>query len=309
MTIIKPDLIKRLRDATDAGFAKCQEALKATNGDFDAAVDYLRKIGEASASKKAGRIAADGLIVIHSLGTSATVAEINSETDFVARNEKFQAFVQAVGETAAKATLTGDGTALGALKNGGSTLEEQRVALVAGIGENITLRRAKTLKVSSGLVATYVHSAINPTMGKIGVLVALESSAGKDVLEPLGKQIAMHVAATNPLALTPDEVDSSAVERERNVLAEQARAQGKPEDVIKKMVDGRMSKFYQENALLEQIFVVDNETPIKTVVSNAATKAGTAIKLTGFVRFALGEGIEKVTKDFAAEVAAAAKIA
>jgi elongation factor Ts len=281
----------------------CKKALTETSGDLEAAVDWLRKKGLAAAAKKAGRVAAEGLVAVVAGGSAGAVVEINAETDFVARNDKFQAFVKSIGELA-----LAKGDDLAALKAarvaGGQTLDEELTELIATIGENINFRRAKVLKVAQGVVGSYVHNTVVPGLGKIGVLVALESAGDKARLTELGKQLAMHVAAANPLFLTVDAVDPAALERERSVLSEQAAASGKPEAVIAKMVDGRIRKYYEDVVLMEQVFVVDGETRIAKVVDNAAKTVGASVKITGFVRFALGEGIEKEQKDFAAEVAA-----
>jgi elongation factor Ts len=303
MADISASLVKELREKTGAGMMDCKKALTETSGDLEAAVDWLRKKGLAAAAKKAGRVAAEGLVAVVAGGSAGAVVEINAETDFVARNDKFQAFVKSIGELA-----LAKGDDLAALKAarvaGGQTLDEELTELIATIGENINFRRAKVLKVAQGVVGSYVHNTVVPGLGKIGVLVALESAGDKARLTELGKQLAMHVAAANPLFLTVDAVDPAALERERSVLSEQAAASGKPEAVIAKMVDGRIRKYYEDVVLMEQVFVVDGETRIAKVVDNAAKTVGASVKITGFVRFALGEGIEKEQKDFAAEVAA-----
>lgn len=302
MAEISAALVKDLREKTGAGMMDCKKALNETAGDLEAAVDWLRTKGLAAAAKKAGRIAAEGLIGVATNGLSGAVVEINAETDFVARNDQFQGFV---GNVAALALTQGDDVAaLKAADFHGKTLEESLTALIATIGENMNFRRALRLQVKDGVVAGYVHSAIAPGLGKIGVLVALESTGDKAKLAEVGKQIAMHVAAANPLFLTVDSVDNASLERERAVLTEQAAASGKPAEVVEKMVVGRIRKYYEEVVLLEQLFVIDGETKITKVVENAAKAIGAPVALTGFVRFALGEGIEKENKDFAAEVAA-----
>jgi elongation factor Ts len=281
----------------------CKKALGETQGDVEQAVDWLRKKGLAAAAKKAGRIAAEGLVGVATDGISGAVVEVNAETDFVARNDQFQGLVSGV---AALALKQGDDVA--ALKNAsfadGKTLDETLTALIATIGENMNFRRARRLAVSEGVVAGYVHGAVVPGLGKIGVLVALQSAAEPARLAELGKQIAMHVAAANPQFLSIDSVDGAALERERAVLTEQAAASGKPPEVIEKMVIGRIRKYYEEVVLLEQLFVIDGETKISKVIDNAARTLGAPIALAAFARFALGEGIEKENKDFAAEVAA-----
>ncbi|PKU25937.1 translation elongation factor Ts [Telmatospirillum siberiense] len=303
MAEISASLVKELREKTGAGMMDCKKALTETAADIEAAVDWLRKKGLAAAAKKAGRIAAEGLVAVVSEGSKGALVEVNAETDFVARNEQFRGFVKSVADLALS---TGDD--VDALKAGklpdGKTIEEELTALIATVGENMNFRRAKTLSVSHGVVASYMHSATVPGLGKIGVLVALESSGDAAKLTEVGKQIAMHVAAANPQFLSVDAVDSASLERERAVLSEQAAASGKPPAVIEKMVDGRIRKYYEEVVLLEQVFVIDGETKISKVVENAAKSLGVPVKLAGFARFALGEGIEKEQKDFAAEVAA-----
>ncbi len=307
MAEITAALVKELREKTGAGMMDCKRALTETKGVFDDAVDWLRKKGLAAAAKKAGRVAAEGLVGVAGSGTSGAVVEVNAETDFVARNDQFQGFVRAV----AAATLA-KGDDVEALKaapvpGGTRSIGDELTQLIATIGENMALRRARKLSVKNGLVAAYVHNQAATGLGKIGVLVALESGAPQDRLAALGKQLAMHVAAANPQALTPADVDPSALERERNVLSEQARASGKPENIIAKMVEGRLRKYYEEVVLLEQTSVIDGETKIAKVVEAAGKEMGAPVQITGFVRFALGEGIEKAQSDFAAEVAATAR--
>ncbi|MTJ84099.1 MAG: elongation factor Ts [Telmatospirillum sp.] len=303
MAEITASLVKELREKTGAGMMDCKKALAETGADIEAAVDWLRKKGLAAAAKKAGRVAAEGLVAVAAKGTAGALVEINAETDFVARNDQFQGFVKTVAELA-----LANGDNLDTLKAvkvpSGKTLEEELTTLISTIGENMNFRRAKTLSVNQGVVASYMHSATAPGLGKIGVLVALESAGDAAKLTELGKQIAMHVAAANPQFLSVDSVDGAALERERAVLTEQAAASGKPAAVIEKMVEGRIRKYYEEVVLLEQVFVIDGETKISKVVENAAKTIGAPVTLTGFVRFALGEGIEKEQKDFAAEVAA-----
>jgi elongation factor Ts len=297
--------VKELRERTGAGMMDCKKALNETNGDVEAAVDLLRTKGLAAAQKKSSRTAAEGLVGVSVSGTKGVAVEVNSETDFVAKNEQFQDFVSNV-TTVALGLNEDDVEALAASDYpAGGTVQDVLTNNIATIGENQAIRRMKTVAVSSGLVVPYIHNAVTPTMGKIGVLVALESTAGADVLEPLGKQIAMHIAAAFPLALNADGLDPEMLARERAIATEKAAESGKPENIVEKMVDGAMAKFAKENALLSQTFVMDNKTPIAQVVEQAGKDAGVEIKLTEYVRFQLGEGIEKKEDDFAAEVAAA----
>ncbi|WP_347303530.1 translation elongation factor Ts [Croceibacterium sp. TMG7-5b_MA50] len=299
--------VKNLRERTGAGMMDCKKALSETNGDVEAAVDALRARGLAAAQKKSSRTAAEGLVGVAVEGLKGVAVEVNSETDFVAKNEQFQDFVRKVTGVA----LTQDGDEIDALKDagypGGGTVGEKLTDNVATIGENQQLRRMKSVRVNSGLVVPYMHNAQAPNLGKIGVLVALESEAGADVLEPLGKQIAMHIAAAFPQALDADSLDADVIERERAIAREKAAESGKPEAVQEKMVDGAVKKFAKENALLSQLFVMDNKTPIADVVAQAGKEAGKPITLVDYVRYQLGEGIEKEQTDFAAEVAAAVK--
>ncbi|MBI5164126.1 MAG: elongation factor Ts [Magnetospirillum sp.] len=304
MAEITASLVKELREKTGAGMMDCKKALGETAGDVEAAIDWLRKKGLAAAAKKAGRVAAEGLVGVAAAGTTAVVVEINAETDFVARNEQFQGFVAGVAQVALAKGEDAEAIKAAAFPGADKTVAEQLTALIATIGENMNFRRAKMLSVSAGVVASYMHSSIAPGLGKIGVLVALESTGDVAKLAEVGKQIAMHVAAANPLFLDPSAVDTAALDRERAVLTEQAAASGKPAAVIEKMVEGRIRKYYEEVCLTEQLFVIDQETKIAKVVENAAKTVGAPVKLTGFARFALGEGIEKEDKDFAAEVAA-----
>ena len=303
MAQVTAGAVKELRERSGAGMMDCKKALAETDGDLEAAVDLLRTKGLAAAQKKSSRTAAEGLVGVAVEGTAGAVVEVNSETDFVAKNDRFQAFVAAVAGAALK--TGGDLEALGAAAypNGG-TVAERLVDNVATIGENQQLRRAERLSVSNGVVVPYVHNAVGTGLGKIGVLVALESQAEAAVLEPLGKQIAMHIAAAFPLARTADDLDPELIERERGIAAEKARDSGKPEAVQAKMVEGAVAKFAKENALMSQLFVMDNKTPIADVVAAAAKEAGTDIRLADYVRFQLGEGIERQESDFAAEVAA-----
>jgi elongation factor Ts len=300
--------VKELRDRSGAGMMDCKKALAQTDGDVEAAVDWLRTQGLAAAQKKSSRTAAEGLVGVAVDGTKGTALEVNSETDFVAKNEQFQDFVRNATELALKHGANDVETIKDADYPGGGTLTEKLTGNIATIGENQTLRRAKTIEVSKGKVVSYVHNAAAPNLGKIGVLVALESEAGDDVLEPLGKQMAMHIAAAFPLALNADGLDQDTMEREAGIAREKAAESGKPADIVEKMVQGSMKKFAKENALLSQVFVIDNKTPIEDVVAQAGKDAGTKITLTDYVRFQLGEGIEKEESDFAAEVAAAAGV-
>lgn len=297
-------MVKELREKTGAGMMDCKGALTETNGDMEAAIDWLRTKGLAKAAKKAGRVAAEGLVGVAGEGNKAAVVEVNSETDFVARNEAFQGLVRDIATTALG--TDGDRDALAAAGYPGSdkTVEAKITELVGTIGENMTLRRSAVVSVSAGVVASYVHSAVGDGIGKIGVLVGLESTGDTDKLAALGKQIAMHVAATSPLALSADEIDPAVVERERSVYMEQARESGKPENIIEKMVEGRIRKFYEESTLLKQAFVINPDLTVEKAIEAAAGDVGAPIKLTQFVRFGLGEGIEKEETDFAAEVAA-----
>jgi elongation factor Ts len=307
MAEVTAALVKELRDKTGAGMMDCKRALGDSNGDIEAAVDWLRKKGLSAAAKKAGRVAAEGLIGVATHGAAGALVEVNSETDFVARNEAFQKFVRAVAELA----VTGGGAleklVAASYPDTGRTVEEELTHLIATIGENLVLRRSTRLAVREGGVFSYMHNSLGPGLGKIGVIVALESTAPASVLADLGRQLAMHVAAASPLYLDIASVSPEALERERNVLREQAGATGKSGDIVERMVEGRLRKFYEEVVLLEQIFVVDQETRIAKVVENAAKAAGVAIAVAGFARFALGEGVERNRTDFAAEVAAAAQ--
>ncbi|MBN9497657.1 MAG: elongation factor Ts [Alphaproteobacteria bacterium] len=306
MAEITAALVKELREKSGAGMMDCKRALTENGGDIEGAVDWLRKKGLAAAAKKAGRIAAEGLIGVASNGKTGAVLEVNSETDFVARNDAFQAFVREAATAALSAGGDVEKLKTAALPSGG-TAADALTALVAKIGENMSLRRTASLSVSDGVVATYVHSSVSAGLGKIGVLVALESTGDKEKLTALGKQIAMHIAAANPQSLDITSVDPAVLAREKAVLAEQAAASGKAPAVVEKMVEGRVRKYYEETVLLEQVYVVDGETRVKDVVAKAGKDLGTAVALKGFVRYGLGEGIEKKSEDFAAEVAAQLK--
>jgi elongation factor Ts len=300
-------LVKELREKTGAGMMDCKRALGETGGDIEGAVDWLRMKGLAAAASKAGRVAAEGLIGVATSGAIGAVVEVNSETDFVARNNEFQSFVRAVSGLA----LDGDGE-IASLKEApypgtGRTIEAELTYLISTIGENLVLRRLRRLSAGQGGVFSYVHNTLGPGVGKIGVIVALTSTIVSDELAVLGKQLAMHIAATSPLYLDIASVPRSALDRERDVLRAQALATGRSEEIIEKMVDGRLRKFYEEVVLLEQIFVVDQKTKISRVVEEAGETAGAPIRVSGFARFALGEGIDRHRPDFAAEVAAQLK--
>jgi elongation factor Ts len=298
--------VKDLREKTGAGMMDCKAALIETGGDMEGAIDWLRAKGLAKAAKKAGRVAAEGLVAVAVAGTRAAVVEVNSETDFVARNEAFQSLVRSVAGAAVENGGDRDRTAAATFPGKSHSVEDEVRERVATIGENMTFRRSAGLSVSDGVVAPYVHSSIADGLGKIGVLVALQSTGNKDELLKLGRQIAMHVAATNPIALSADQVDPAVVERERAIFAEQARESGKPANVIEKMVEGRIRKFYEESTLLKQAFVINPDQTVEEAVKAAEASVGAPITVTAFVRFALGEGIEREETDFAAEVAAAA---
>ena len=303
MAEITAALVKELREKTGAGMMDCKKALGETQGDLEGAFDWLRKKGLAAAAKKAGRVAAEGLIGLAVEGTRGALVEVNAETDFVARNEQFQGFVRQVARQALDA---GDIDALAAAPYGseGKSVAEAMTQLIATIGENMTLRRMAKLKVGSGVVVGYVHNSQAPGLGKIGVLIGLESTGDAGKLAAFGKQLAMHVAAANPQSLDISSVDPAALERERNVLAEQARTSGKAEEIIAKMVEGRLRKYYEEVVLLEQVYVIDGESRVKAAVAAAAKEVGAPIAVTGLNRMVLGEGIQREQKDFAAEVAA-----
>lgn len=304
MAEITAALIKTLREKSGAGMMDCKKALTETGGDMDAAVDWLRTKGLAAAAKKSSRVAAEGLVAIATEGNKGAVVELNAETDFVARNDQFQALASSIANAALKAG-TDDVDTLKQQDCGGKTVEEAVTSAIATIGENMNLRRAAYLSVNNGVVAQYIHNATAEGLGKIGVLVALESAGDAGKLNDLGRQVAMHVAAARPEALNVADVDPEALERERTVLKEQAVASGKPAEIAEKMVEGRIRKYYEEVVLLEQLFVIDGKTKVKEVVAEAAKEIGSPIEVTAFVRFQLGEGVEKEESDFAAEVAAA----
>lgn len=307
MAEITASLVKELREKTGAGMMDCKKALGETAGDVEKAVDWLRTKGLSAASKKAGRVAAEGLVGVAASGTRGAVIEVNAETDFVGRNDQFQKFVS----TATKLALANGGdlakVAAAPFPDTGRDVQGELTNLIATIGENMSLRRAAALSVSDGVVVAYTHNTVAPDLGKIGVLVALESTGDKAKLAALGKQLAMHVAATNPQSLTVAELDQGAIERERAILAEKAGQSGKAADIVAKMVEGGLRKFHQEVVLLEQLFVIDGKSRVSKVVEDAGKEGGAPVRLAGFLRFALGEGIEKKSEDFAAEVAAQLK--
>lgn len=299
-------MVKQLRDSTGVGMMDCKKALAETNGDMDAAIDWLRTRGLAKAAKKADRVAAEGLVGVVTAGTKAAAVEVNSETDFVARNEQFQNIVETVSKLAIDADS--DVVKLGEMPfpGTGHSVSAELTEAIAKIGENMNLRRTETVSVNDGVVESYVHNAVKPGMGKIGILVALESTGDKAALSAFGKQLAMHIAAAQPQAISPDELDQEVVARERAIILEQVKESGKPAEIAEKMVEGRMRKYFEEVTLLSQVFVIDGETKVGDAIKNAEKDAGAPIKLTKFVRYALGEGIEKAESDFAAEVAATA---
>ena len=305
MAEISAGQVKALREQTGAGMMDCKSALAETKGDMEAAVDWLRKKGLAKAAKKAGRVAAEGLVGVVVEGGKGVVVEVNSETDFVARNPEFQAMVAQITRVALK---TGDNLEklMAAAYPGDGTVADKIAATIAKVGENMTLRRAKALNVGQGTVAAYVHNRVAPGLGKIGVIVALESAGKPDELATFGKMLAMHVAAASPAALDPSGVDPKLIAREKDVLAEKAKASGKPASVIEKIVESGLKTYFKEVTLLEQAYVHEPSKSVAQAVKEAESRAGKPVKLAGFVRFALGEGIEKETSDFAAEVAKAA---
>jgi elongation factor Ts len=304
MANITASMVKELRESTGAGMMDCKNALTENNGDMEAAVDWLRKKGLSKAAKKAGRVAAEGLIGAKVEGTKGVVVEVNSETDFVARNDLFQGLVKMIAGVALTAGT--DVEAIKAAKVGDITVADAIADTIAKIGENMTLRRAAALAVSQGAIGAYVHNSVSDGLGKIGVIVALESAGKTDELTSLGRLVAMHVAASNPQAVDPSGLDSAVVAREKDVLADKAKAQGKPANVIDKIVESGLKTFYKEVCLLEQPYVHDSAKSVAQALKEAEGKVGAPIKVTGFVRYALGEGIERTETDFAAEVAAAA---
>ncbi|MGI6853127.1 translation elongation factor Ts [Mesorhizobium sp. 1B3] len=299
--------VKQLRDMTGAGMMDCKAALAETNGDMEAAVDWLRKKGIAKADKKAGRTAAEGLVGVAADATSAVVVEVNSETDFVARNAAFQEIVRNVAQLALATDGSTEKVGEAAYPGTGKSVTETIKDAVGTIGENMSFRRSAKLSVSAGAVATYVHNAAADNLGKMGVLVAVETAGNADAARAFGRQVAMHVAATNPLALTAEEIDPTVIAREKDIFSDQARQSGKPENIIEKMVEGRLRKFYEEVVLLKQAFVLNPDLTVEAALKAAEKEIGAPAKIAGYVRFALGEGIEKEESDFAAEVAAAVK--
>ena len=303
MADISASAVKELREKTGAGMMDCKTALTETKGDIEAAVDWLRKKGLSKAAKKAGRVAAEGLVGIAVEGKKGVVVEINSETDFVARNDHFQGLVKLIAQTALHNGT--DVEKLKAVKAGSSSIGDAVASAIATIGENMTFRRAGEISVGEGVVAQYMHGAISDGLGKIGVLVALESKGDATELNRVGRMVAMHVAAANPLAVESKDIDAATIERERGVLADKARASGKPDNVVEKIVDSGLKSFYKEVSLVDQAFVHDPSKSVAQALKEAEGKAGGPIAIKGFVRFALGEGVEKQEQDFAAEVAAA----
>jgi elongation factor Ts len=305
MAEITAALVRELREATSAGMMDCKKALMETDGDIDAAIDWMRKNGMSKAAKKAGRIASEGVIAVAANGMSGAMIELNSETDFVSRNADFQAFAKNLADLAI--AKGGDVDAIMATNTAsGESIATALTALIAKIGENMSFRRAVALSVSDGVVARYVHNAVAPDLGRIGVLVALDSTGDVEKLAELGRKIAMHVAATSPLALRVEDLDQSVVAKERDVFSEQARASGKPDNIIEKMVEGRLRKFYQEVVLLNQAFVMNPDQTVAQLIEATAADLGAPISLCSYSRMGLGEGIEKKAEDFAAEVAAVA---
>ena len=304
MAEITASLVKELRESTGAGMMDCKKALTETDGDLDAAIDWLRKKGLSAAAKKSGRVAAEGLIGVATKGNRGAMVEVNAETDFVARNDSFQDFAGKVSEL-----VTHFGDDLEALKGEafpgtGRSVGDELTHQIATIGENMSIRRAVVLEVEPGVVSAYVHNQVSPGLGKIGVLVALQSGGDAEKLSELGRQVAMHIAAAQPQSISTDDLDQQSVDRERQVLADQARASGKPEEIIEKMVQGRLRKFYEEVVLLEQTWVIDGESKVGDILDKAGKEMGAEIKVIGFERFNLGEGIEKEESDLASEVAA-----
>ena len=303
MNEISVSLVKELRDKTGAGMMNCKKALVKSAGDLEGAIDWLRSSGLAAAAKKAGRIAAEGLVAVKTSVSSGVVIEVNAETDFVARNDDFKEFVN---EVASLALTSGSKSTdlLAGLMDNGETVNDTINALIAKIGENIKLRRVKFLEIKDGVICSYIHNSIAPGLGKIGVLVGIESKGKKGALEKLGKQLAMHIAATSPRWASIKDVAENELEREKMILTEQAKTSGKPDKIIEKMVEGRLGKFFSEFVLMEQISVIDSETKISKAIENAESECGAPLSIAGFQRFSLGEGLEKNANDFAAEVAA-----
>ena len=304
MTQISATLVKEVREKTGAGMMDWQRALSETSADLEQAVDWLRKKGLSAAVKKAGRIAAEGLVGVYCEEQQAAIVEVNAETDFVARNDGFQKLVDNLCKIVMEKNGILDAVVAARYPGNDRTVAEEITHNIATIGENLSIRRCERCSVEEGVIASYIHNATTSGLGRIGVLVTLESSGNREKLLSLGKQIAMHIAATRPQWLNITDVDTTTLNREREILSDQARASGRPDDVIEKMVEGRMRKYFEENVLLEQVFVVDNQTKILNVLKNAAETIGAPVKISHFVRFALGEGIDRGETDFAAEVAA-----
>ena len=303
MAQISGSMVKELRGRTGAGMLDCKKALVESDGDIEAAGEWLRKMGLAAAAKKSGRVTAEGLVGLRTEGARGALVEVNAETDFVARNENFQAFVGAAADVA-----LGVGGDLAALKaadypESARTVEGELTNLIATIGENMTMRRAAGLSVDEGVVASYMHNSAAPGLGKIGILVGMKSAAEPGALQQLGKQVAMHVAASSPRAVTAEDLEAATVEKEREILREQAAASGKPPEIVEKMIEGRLRKFYEDVVLMNQTWVIDGESKVSKVIEAAAKDLGTPIEITGFVRYQLGEGVERKEGDFAAEVA------
>ncbi len=308
MTQITATLVKTLRERTGAGMMDCKKALAECNADLESAIDWLRKKGLSAASKKAGRVAAEGLVAVSVSGEKGVVLEVNAETDFVGRNDQFQGFVSSLASHALSHGESLESLLAPSFPGGNRTSEEELVHLISVIGENMTVRRVEQLSVSKGVVAGYVHNSVSDTLGRIGVIVGVESDAAdKEALTSLGRKIAMHVAAANPQSLSIESLDPELLNREKAVLAEQAKSSGKPENVVEKMLEGRLRKFYEEVVLLEQPFIMDSDKKVKDVVSDASKTLGSEVKISGYVVFKLGDGIEKKEDDFASEVSNLAK--
>lgn len=301
---ISASMVKELRERSGAGMMDCQKALKESNGDIEGAINWLRTKGLSAAAKKSGRTAAEGLVGVYAQGNRGAICEINSETDFVARNDAFKKYVSDVAQLALESNGDIEKLKGMAYPDTTHTVEQELTSLIATIGENMHLRRTHMLEVPAGLVASYVHNKTDEGLGRIGVLVALSSEASADVLKPLAHQLSMHIAATEPKTLSVSELDPDLIANERKIFTEQADSSGKPEAVLQQMIEGRLKKFYKEVVLLEQSFIMDPNRSVMQVLDDASTAAGKPIQVSGFVRFALGEGIEKVKEDFASEVAA-----
>ncbi|MBS0185768.1 MAG: elongation factor Ts [Proteobacteria bacterium] len=303
MTEITSQLVKTLREKTGAGMMDCKKALEAVNGDLEEGIDWLRKKGLSAAAKKSGRVASEGLIGVVTQGTTGVLLEVNAETDFVARNEQFQKFVKTASHIALEDVADLEALKAKPYPDSGRTVEEELTQLIATVGENMTLRRLGKLKVQNGVVCSYIHTQVAPELGRIGVLVALESTGNKEKLHELGMNLAMHIAAARPEALKTDDVSSESLDRERRIFREQSLASGKSEDVIEKMIEGRIRKYLEEVVLWEQVYVIDGKSKISKILEEAGKEIGTPVTLIAFERFELGEGIEKKTTDFASEVA------